>query len=127
MVKLSEPSIELASRLLHEVGFETRLVGVKMHPMAGNRPTSIYSFEEAAHFLHMESFEDVITVGSHSSVGYLELNQLKRWVSEVFGDKELSNEMGKEIEKSDSYMDTAKTVKRLMRQRLDQCKEISHA
>ena len=108
MTKFSEPSVELAVRLLSEVGFEERFVGVKMSPKAGNKPCSIYSFEEALDFFETGA-----------------LNRLKIWVSEVFGDKELSNEMGKEIEKSDSYMDTAKTVKQLMWQRLIQCKAIA--
>ena len=41
MAKLSEPSMELAERLLSEVGFEERFVGTKMMPMAGNRVSSI--------------------------------------------------------------------------------------
>lgn len=121
MVKLSEPSMELAERLLSEVGFEERFVGTKMTPMAGNRVSSIYSFEEAVDFLHMDSLEDLLAVGGRSSVGYLDLDQLKRWVREVFGDKELAEEMGKEIKKSNSYMDKVKIIKQLMQQRLSQC------
>ena len=127
MTTFSEPSMELATRLLSEVGFEERFVGIKMSPKAGNKPCSIYSFEEAIDFFESGALGGLLGLGSRSSVGYLDLNRLKTWISEVFGDKELSNEMGKEIEKSDSYMDTAKTVKQLMRQRLDQCKQISHA
>ena len=62
--------------------------------------------------------------GGPSSLAYLDLNQLKRWVYEVFGDKELSDEMGKEIEKNNSYVDTAGDIRQLMRQRLNQCKKI---
>ena len=114
MVKLSEPSMELAARLLGEVGFEKRIVGVKMTPRAGNKVSSIYSFEEAVDFLHMDSLEDLLAVGGRSSVGYLDLDQLTRWVGEVFGDKELAEEMGKEIGKSNSYMDKVKIIKQLM-------------
>ena len=124
MAKLSEPSMELAERLLSEVGFEKRFVGVKMMPRAGNRVSSIYSFEEAVDFLHPDSLEDLLSVGSRSCVGYLDLDQLRRWVGEGFGDKELAEEMGKEIEKSNSYMDKVKIIKQLMQQRLSQCNKI---
>ena len=70
MVKLSEPSMELAEKLLREVGFEERVVGVKMTPRAGNRVSSIYSFEEVLGFLHTESLEDLLGVDTRSSVGF---------------------------------------------------------
>ena len=76
MVEFSEPSDELAARILGEVGFEERFVGTKMTPMAGNRVFSIYSFEEAVDFLHMDSLEDLLNVERHPSVGYLDLEQL---------------------------------------------------
>ena len=106
------------------MGFEERFAGVKMMPMAGNRVSSIYSFEEAVEFLHMDSLEDLLTLGSRASVGYLDLDQLKKWVGDIFGDKELADEMGKEIKKTDNYMDRMKVVKQMMQERLRQCKEI---
>lgn len=125
MVTFSEPSDALAARILGELGFQERFVGTKITPMAGNRVFSIYSFEEAVDFFHMDSLEDLLTVGSRSSVGYLELAQLRRWVESVFKDRELAEEMGKEIEKDSCYMDKMKNIKELMQHRLCQCKEVA--
>lgn len=124
MAKLSEPSAELASRLRREVEYKERLIGFKMTPMSGNRETSIYGFKEAVHFLHMDSLEDLMILGSGASVGYIDLQQLSRWVREVFGDAELAAEMDRQIAKNASYMENVLVLKKLMRQRLDQCKQI---
>ena len=125
MVMFPEPSVEFASRLVSEVGFEERFVGVKMSPKAGNRVCSIYSFEEAVDFFETDALGGLLGVGGPSVLGYLDLNRLQGWITEVFGDKDLAEEMGKEIEKGKSYLDTAKNVKQLMQQRLIQCKEIA--
>jgi hypothetical protein len=125
MAKLSEPSKDLASRILREVDFEERFVGVKMTPMAGNRMTSIYSFQEAVDFLHMDSLEDLLAVGSHGSVGYLDLNHLKKWISDIFGDMELAEALDQGIGDGDSYMAGLEKAKDLMRERLEQCKAVT--
>lgn len=124
MKKLFDPSAELAYRLRQEVTYKDRLTGFKMTPMSGNRETSIYSFEEAVDFLHMDSLEDLMTLGSGASVGYIDLEQLSRWVSEVFGDVELAAEMDGEISKNTSYLENVTGLNKLMRQRLNQCKQI---
>ena len=125
MAKLSEPTMELAARILMEVGFHERIIGAKMAPMAGNRICSIYSFEEALDFLHMGSSDDILIRGKHSLVGYLDLEQLKIWVRDVFGDNALAEAIDKAVRKSSHYMGRVKSVKELMRQRLNQCKYIA--
>ena len=127
MTRLSKPSAMLAVTLLREIGFEERFVGVKMSPKVGNRLCSIYSFEEAVDFFEPNSLETLMGMGGGSALGYLDLSRLQGWVQEVFGDQELAEEMEKEIKKNKSYLDTARNVKQLMQQRLDQCKKISHA
>ena len=124
MTKLSEPSKELARRLLSEVDFEDRIVGVKIMWRAGNKVSSIYSFREAVDFLHTDSLEDLLSMGTRSSIGFIDPDKLKRWVSDVLGDKELAEEMGKEIEKHNNYADMAKVIKQLMQQRLSQCRRM---
>jgi len=127
MTGLSKPSAMLAVTLLSEIGFEERFVGVKMSPKVGNRLCSIYSFEEAVDFFETDSLGTLVGIGGGAAVQYLDLSRLQGWVREVFGDQELAEEMGKEIEKNKSYVDTARNVKQLMQQRLDQCKKISPA
>ena len=60
MVELSQPSKQLADKILTPVSFEQRLVGVKMTPMAGNVEQPIVSLQEAARFLQMASLERVL-------------------------------------------------------------------
>ena len=127
MTGLSKPSATLAVTLLSEIGFEERFVGVKMSPKAGNMLCSIYSFEEAVDFFETDSMGTLMGIGGGPAIRYLDLSRLQGWVREVFGDQELAEEMGKEIEKNKSYVDTARNVKQLMQQRLDQCKKISPA
>jgi uncharacterized membrane protein len=124
MARLSKPPVALASRVLNEVGFEDRLVGVKMTQRVGNIVYSIYSFEEAMEFLRVANLEDLLHTGSSSSVGYVDQKRLRRWVSEVFGDEELAKEIDKEIERSENYKDWTINIKSLMKQRLSQCKKI---
>jgi hypothetical protein len=123
MTSLAKPSPALAAALLSEIGFEDRFVGVKMSPKAGNRLCSIYSFEEAIAFFYTDSLGTLVGIGGGSALGYLDLSRLQGWVREVFGDQELAEKMGKEIEKNKSYVDTARNVRKLMQQRLDQCKK----
>ena len=124
MVGLLKPPKEIATKIVREVGFEERLVGVTMLPMAGTQVSSIYSFQEAVEFLHMDSLQDLLAVGSRSHIGYLDLDQLKTWVSEVFGDKELAERIDKEIQNSGSYAERVKVIKELMQERLSQCKDM---
>ena len=84
MKNLSTPSRELASRILKEVKYEQRFAGTKMTPMAGNRLTSIYSFEEAVQFLHVDDLGDLMSMGSGASIGYLNLKWLGRVDETVF-------------------------------------------
>jgi hypothetical protein len=73
----------------------------------------------------MDSLEDLLAVGSHGSVGYLDLNRLKKWISDVFGDMELAEALDQEIGDNDSYMAGLEKAKALMRERLEQCKAIT--
>ena len=122
VVRLSAPSIELATKLLTEVGFNERLVGVSMHPMAGNIEASIYSFEEATNFLHCD--EGDLRIRNTGSIGYINLDELKKWVGEVFGDKELAETIGEKIEKGSNYKEQVEVIQTLMEQRLRQCEKI---
>ena len=124
MKMLSKPSTALAARLHKEVGFEERLIGTKMSPKAGNRICSIYSFEEATRFFDRDAIEELLNVGGGSSLAYIDLEKLSDWVADIFKDKELSDRITKEIRKSSSYVEKAKAVRRLMEERLAQCKEI---
>ena len=121
MVSLPEPSRDVALRVVGEVGYEERLLGVKMRPMVGNQEHFIYSVKEVIEFLRMESVEDLLTTGSKSYVGYIDLHVLKKWMAEVIGDQGLAEAIEKELEIRDNFKDQLTSVKALIEQRLDQC------
>ncbi len=123
-MKLSQPSEELAARLVAKVGYEKRLVGVRMTPMAGVLEFPIYGLEEAVNFLQVDSFEEVLAGGPRASIPYVDPNALKRWVEEVFGDTELAEALGDAIEEGTNYVETIRPIKGLMEQRLSQCKAV---
>ena len=121
MVSLPEPSRDVALKVVGEVGFGERLLGVKMRPMVGNQEHFIYSVKEVIEFLRMESVEDLLTTGSKSYVGYIDLHVLKKWMAEVIGDQGLAEAIEKELEIRDNFKDQLTSVKALIEQRLDQC------
>ena len=90
MVSLPKPSRDVALRVMGEVGFEERLLGVKMRPMVGNQEHFVYSVKEVIEFLRMDSVEDLLTTGSKAYVGYIDPLVLKKWMVEVIGDKVLA-------------------------------------
>jgi hypothetical protein len=121
MVSLPKPSRDVALRVMGEVGFEERLLGVKMRSMAGNQEHFIYSVKEVLEFLRMERVEDLLTTGSKEYVGYIDPHVLKKWMAEVVGDKGLAESIEEEIERFDNFKDQVAEIKALIAQRLDQC------
>jgi len=121
-IKLSQPSKEMAKRLLTLVGFKERLTGTKMVAMAGDMRESIYSFKEAVSFLHFNV--GVLTERGSGSIGYINPVELEKWVRDVFGDFELAEAIGEKTKENSNYKDQVEAIMPLMEQRLKQCKEI---
>jgi hypothetical protein len=121
MVSLPEPSRDVALRVVGEVDFEERLLGVKMRPMVGNQEHFIYSVKEVLEFLRMERVEDLLTPGSKEYVGYIDLRILERWMAEIIKDKDLAQAIKGESERSDNFKDQVAGIKTLIAQRFDQC------
>lgn len=121
-IQLSEPSKELAKRLLTLVGFKERLIGFKMTPMQGNMEESIYSFKDAIDLLWFDVGD--LSVRTSGSIGYIDPGKLEKWVGEVFGDKELAEAIGKKAKEGSNYKERLEAIKPLMKQRLKQCREI---
>ncbi len=126
--KLSQPSRELATRLLRRVSFKERLIGFRSNPGPGDLEESIYSFEEASFFLDGGDLTGMDWVNS------IPFNALKKWVGETLGDKELAlaiGEIASEVDKAPNpFQEVLKRielippVKALMKQRLEQCEEV---
>ena len=121
-MQLSQPSKELAKRLLTRVGFYERLIGYKMNPMQGNMEEAVYSFKDAINLLHIDIGD--FNVRTTGSIGYIDPSRLERWVGETLGDKELAEAIGKKAEEGKSYKERVEAIKPLMEQRLKQCREI---
>ena len=121
MVSLPEPSREVALRVVSEVDFEERLLGVKMRSMVGNQEHFIYSVKEVIEFLRMEHVEDLLTPGSKEYVGYIDLNILEKWVAEIIRDKDLAEAIKEESERSNNFKDQVTSIKALIAERFNQC------
>jgi hypothetical protein len=124
MARLSRPPAELATRLVQEVGFEERLHGVRMSLRAGSKVTAIYSLAEAVSFLAIGDSGEPASAQSITVVGYLHLDRLTTWVKDVLGDHELAAAIAERVARCDSYLSTARDIRRLLQERLDQCRSL---
>jgi hypothetical protein len=108
---LKHPSQDMAKRILTEVSFEDRLHGFSLRERSG--PVSVT----------MYSFEDVVSL-FNSPYPCLDFNELEGWVRETMGDKELSEQIAKAVRTGRSDQDRSLRIKKLMEERLGQCKKL---
>ena len=126
-VKLSEPSMELATKLLGRV--KEYVWGTADYAHDEGLGQRIFSFEEATEFLE-------VAVARHGdSVSYIEPNTLKKWVDESLGDTELAQAI-EELIKEKEYNNCSLILRihkekeliipfeKLLRQRFEQCEEL---
>ncbi len=111
MKKPSDPTLELATRILTEVDFEDRLFGFKLKLRAGPMPVTMYSFTEVVAFLCDDNPR-------------IDVAGLQVWIKEVMGDRELADIIGGEIGENDTEYDKTEIVRELMEVRLGQCKSL---
>lgn len=131
VIILSKPSKELATRLLRRVGFKERITGISYHMGPGEEPNFQHSLEEAAGFLGVD---EVAPEQRYMWAYFFNWNDLKKWVGETLGDKELAEAIGETTKEYDNCTDLhqryrqrislVRPIKKLMLQRLEQCKEI---
>ncbi|HEX9975910.1 MAG TPA: hypothetical protein VGA82_01550 [Dehalococcoidales bacterium] len=124
MPRLSKPSRELSSRLLSQVSFNDRVLGVRSHPSGGQNWDAIYSFQEATQFMGV--------VGD--SIYHIDSDTLKKWIGDTLGDKELAQAIGETAKVLDSCADSWEREKKelelivpmreLMEERLRQAREV---
>ena len=122
-VTRSEPTLELAARLLEEVGFEKRLVGIRMAAMGGANPLALFSLAEVADFIHIDDYETALR-DNNSTVGYIDPSALARWVSEVLEDEELATAILEREAAGENYGSVAMPIKELLLERIEQCREV---
>lgn len=124
-MKLKEPPTGTARSLQEKVDFDERIVGYKLHSTAGEQKQELYTLEDVAAFLHFDSIEKLRQTGGKGTIGYIDLEILEEWVREVHGDDELGDAIAKIVEQEDSYQDQMKRVKRVIKRRLEQAKEVT--
>jgi lysozyme family protein len=105
--QLSEPSEELAARILARVSFNDRYTLAMVHPHTGPMPMDVYSFEQVANLLNAPGL-------------HLDLKTLAKWLEKVMGDEELAARTLEAIEKSPQ--EKALLTRSLMQERLEQCR-----
>jgi hypothetical protein len=123
MAVLNDPTRELAERVLREVGYDQRLVGLKMAAMGGAHPSDLFSLREAARFIHVDDYETALR-DNHATVGYIDLKALARWIDEVIGDGELSAAIAELAGGDVFYGNIALSVKDLLVDRVTRCQSV---
>ena len=123
MAKLSDPTPKLAAKMLQEVDYDDRIVGLMLAPMSGSVERTLWSFEEAVNLLHV----DQNLHENQASIRYIDLNLLQRCIAEVFGDHELATAINAEISKYKNFGERVQPVKEMMLFRLNQCKKLVHS
>lgn len=122
-VVLSDPTPEMAARLLAEVDFDQRITGVKMAAMGGANPMPLYSLPAVANFIHVDRSESLMD-DRNATVGYVDPAALARWVAGVFGDTELADAITAEAAAGEFYGSVALPIKALLDDRIAQCRAI---
>ncbi len=108
--KLREPTGEVALRMLREVGFADRLEGFSLRERAGAIPVTMYSFQEIVSLLNE----------AHPR---LDFNELEAWIRRTACDQELAEEIAKIVSTGRNDRERTLRIKRLMEERLNQCKK----
>jgi len=111
MAKLGDPSRELAMRVLTEVDFERRLNGFILRERAGALPVTMYSFEEVVSLLN-------------DPYPRVDFNELEGWTRETMDDMELAEQIAEAVRIGHSDQDRLQHIKKLMEERLNQCKKL---
>lgn len=120
---LREPTLELATRLMDEVEFEKRLVGLKMAAMGGSNPSSLHSLVEVADFIQIGDYESAMR-DNHTTVGYIDPSALAQWVAEVLDDEELASAIRAKAAEGDFYGKVAGPIKTVLLERVAQCRQV---
>jgi hypothetical protein len=112
MAEFTEPTRELARRMLSEVEFEDRLVGYQLYPRLGEVEITLFSFEEIVAFLGDQN-------------PYVDLKKLETWVREVIGDHELAEKINRLTGKNLSAFEKMAQAGSMMEARLKQCRRVA--
>ncbi len=111
MNEFSEPSVDLAERVLAEVDFEDRIVGYSLRKRMGPVPITLYSFEEVVGFLS-------------DGLPQMDFNELEKWIKETMKDNEPYKKINLVSGSDLSDLEKAAKIRDLMGIRLVQCRRV---
>lgn len=120
---LSNPTAEQAQRFARGVEGTEAFVATIMSPSAGSRAQLLFSLEMADDFLEVRTIEDFEAFGLRLDIHYVDFGFLSQWLDEVIGDAELAAEISKVHQTGESFGTLVPIVKRLLRERIEQCSE----
>ncbi|OKY77731.1 MAG: hypothetical protein BTN85_0199 [Candidatus Methanohalarchaeum thermophilum] len=121
---LEKPSKEKAEEIMREVGFEERLEAVKMTSMTGDKKKSIYSLKNLVNFLEVNKGINPFETNKKGGITYIDLNETVEWIKNTLNDKKLAYGIQSRLKEDESYMNNLNSIKPLLDQRFEQCKEV---
>lgn len=126
-IEMAEPSAELAHRLLGEVPWSERLVGVNMHCLSGPTRMDLYSLDQAAAFMRSDELEHLMDPMSGASYGYIDPDVLVGWVKGALRDAELADAVKAVAGEYEHYLGQLEPIQDLLVQRLRQAEAVAGA
>ena len=124
-IELTLPSRAMAESMLRELGWDERLTGHKMSPIVGNMPEELYTFADAADFLHLGSGAQLLIKGSPAHIGYIDPTVLKAWLVAQFGDAELAGAIDEVLAQGLNPWMVLVPIRELMQKRLEQVRSVA--
>jgi hypothetical protein len=125
--ELTMPSHAMAESMTRELGWDERLTGHKISPIVGTLPEELFTFADAADFLHLGSGEQMKIHGNHAHIGYIEPTALKTWVLAQFGDTELVAAIDAAMAQGLNPWMVMEPIRDAMQQRLEQVRSVVKA
>ena len=122
--ELALPSHAMAESMVRELGWDDRLTGHKISPVVGNMPEELYTFADAADFLHLGSGEQMKIHGNRAHIGYIAPEALKAWLVAQFGDRELADAIDEALRLGLNPWMVMEPIREVMQQRLAQIRTV---
>jgi len=130
MSSLTEPSEDLARRVLGEVAWEDRMVGHALKA-SGTFTYSLMSLEQVTHFIGMSTFDvtpgELLVRGGDVTACYVRPEGLQEWIGTALDDPELSAAVAGLMaadDGSNSYPVYMQPITRLLRERMSQARAV---
>lgn len=122
--KFPVPSEEEATFLLRELNWGEHFVGMEMNPTAGNQDIYMYSLREVLRFLKHGTAGMGLSSGGKGAINWLNIDPFVVWVRDALKDKELADELEKELATEEFFYGKIQIVGHLVNSRYAQLCEV---